>query len=364
MHTTGPPPHAASTVCSERQLGPIIGPSLHPCAHTTGRIHSVTVVDIPPQPASRGPGTRPLPQLQLFTDASTKGWGTHLTSHQTSGKWSSLQRSLHTNNLELLSVHLALQHFLPLVISKVVIVMTDNTTVVDQVKNQGDTHSQSLHRQTVLLEWVDSRRITLTPRHIPGHLNVVADHLSQRHQIIISEWTLCHQVLHHMWCLWGQPHVNLFVTSETTRLPTYISPIPDPAAWRSNLSFLWTDLWVYMFPPFSLIPEVLQRIQMSNYQAILIAPAWPSQPWFPHLLSLLGNHPRCLPLPSGCSYANRSPRSFTQTLNASVCTPGSYQVSPRLTQLLLASGSPHCLVTPTLHTVSLRQQIVYLHRVA
>ena len=45
-----------------------------------------------------------------------------------------------------------------------------------QIKNQGGTHLQSLYRQTVLLlEWADSKRITLVPRHIPGHLNVVAD---------------------------------------------------------------------------------------------------------------------------------------------------------------------------------------------
>ena len=85
-------------------------------------------------------------------------------------------------------------------------------------------------------------------------------------------------------------------TSETTRLPTYVSPLLDPAAWRTDaLSFPWTDLWAYMFPPFPLIPEVLQRIQASNCHTILVAPAWPSQPWFPHLLSLLDDHPRRLP---------------------------------------------------------------------
>ena len=94
----------------------------------------------------------------------------------------------------------------------------------------------------------------------------------------------------------GQPHVDLFATSETARLPMYVSPLPDLAAWRTDaLSFPWTDLWAYMFPPFPLIPEVLQRIQVSYCHAILVAPAWLSQPWFPRLLSLLDDHPRRLP---------------------------------------------------------------------
>ena len=99
-----------------------------------------------------------------------------------------------------------------------------------------------------------------------------------------------------MWRLWGQPHVDLVATSETARLPTYVSPLLDPGAWRTDtLSFPWTDLWAYMFPPFPLILEVLQRIQASNCHAVLVAPAWPSQAWFPRLLSLLDDHPRCLP---------------------------------------------------------------------
>ena len=161
-HSTGPSPHVPPSVHSQGQLGPVVGPPLYTGTHITGRPLSPAVVELPPQLASGGPPTPPLPQLQVFTNASTEGWGAHLMSHQTSGTWSRWQRSLHINNLELLAGHLALQHFLPLVINKVMIVMTDNTTVVGQIKNQGGTHSRSLYPQTVLLlEWADSRHITL-----------------------------------------------------------------------------------------------------------------------------------------------------------------------------------------------------------
>ena len=156
--------------------GPVIGPPLYTGTHSTGCPLSFAVVGYPPQLTTGVPPTSPLPQLQLFSDASIEGWGAHLTSHQTSGTWSPRQSSLHINDLELLAVHFALQHFPPLVINKVVIVMTDNTTVIGQIKNQGGTHSRSLYHQTVLpLEWADSKRITLVPRHFPGHLNMVAN---------------------------------------------------------------------------------------------------------------------------------------------------------------------------------------------
>ena len=120
--------------------------------------------------------------------------------------------ALHINNLELLPVHLALQHFLPLVIGKSVVVMIDNTTVVGQTKNQGGTHSRSLYHQTVLLlTWADGKDITLIPCHILGHLIMVADSLSGRHQVINAKSRVLLEVLHHIWHLWGQltPHQSL-----------------------------------------------------------------------------------------------------------------------------------------------------------
>ena len=64
--------------------------------------------------------------------------GAHL-SHQTGGLWDSVQKCPHINVLELLAVRLALQHFLPLVQGQPVMVMTNNTTVVAQLRNQGGT---------------------------------------------------------------------------------------------------------------------------------------------------------------------------------------------------------------------------------
>jgi len=238
------------------------------------------------------------PDLRLFTDASTEGWGAHILEAQAEGLWTLAQKETHINNLELLAVLLALQAFEHIVEGRHVLAMTDNTTVVGQIKNQGGTHSRQLYKVTKeLFLWADAHQIVLSAQHIPGRLNVLADLLSRRHQVIHTEWSLSPQIAHQIWKVWGQPHLDLFATASNAKLPTFVSPYPDPLAWETDaLSLSWKGMWAYAFPPFSLIPEVLQKAHQEQCDLILVAPAWPAQSWFPALLDLAVDHARCLPL--------------------------------------------------------------------
>ena len=74
-HSTGLSPHASPSVRSQGQLGPVVGPPLYTGTHSTGRPLSTAVVEFPPQLTTTGPPIPPLPQLQLFTDASIEGLG-------------------------------------------------------------------------------------------------------------------------------------------------------------------------------------------------------------------------------------------------------------------------------------------------
>lgn len=295
-----------------------------------------------------------LPQVTLFTDASTDGWGAHVGDLQVGGRWSVAQRELHINNLELLAVLLALEHFKPQVQNSLVMVMTDNTTVVGQIRNQGGTHSRELFDLTVrLFEWADLHRVTLVPRHIPGRLNVIADRLSRQHQVIHTEWSLSPVVARQVWRVWGQPHVDMFATSENAKLPVYVSPLPDPLAWRIDaLSFSWDGLWMFLFPPVPLLMEVLQRISFSQCDAILIAPAWPTQGWFTLLLELCVDHPRELPLMRSLL---RQPGTGTFHLNLEMLHLHAWRLSgplsrARATQRTWLAESPR--LTGTLHRPS------------
>ena len=79
--------------------------------------------------------------IQIFTDASKEGWGAHLGNFTTRGTWSVPESHLHINFLELKAVLLALKRSQHLVQGKVVLVATDNTTVVAYINKEGGMRS-------------------------------------------------------------------------------------------------------------------------------------------------------------------------------------------------------------------------------
>ena len=83
---------------------------------------------------------------------------------------------------------------------------------------------------------------------------------------------------------------------QTALLPTYASWTPDPGATRSGaMTFDWSLLKGYAFPPFSLIPLVLKNISQDKGDLDLVAPVWQAQPWWPALLNLLIKNPVMIP---------------------------------------------------------------------
>ena len=75
--------------------------------------------------------------LQIFTDTSKKGWGAHLNERTARGSWSVPESKLHINYLELKAVFLALKEFQDLCTNQIVLVATDNTTVVSYINKEG-----------------------------------------------------------------------------------------------------------------------------------------------------------------------------------------------------------------------------------
>ena len=118
--------------------------------------------------------------LQIFTDASKEGWGANLNEFTARGSWSVPESKLHINYLELKAVFLALKEFQSLCVDKIVLVATDNTTVVAYINKEGGMRSGPLCALLWrILTWCTQRQVTLKARHIPGHLNVIADKLSR-----------------------------------------------------------------------------------------------------------------------------------------------------------------------------------------
>ena len=77
--------------------------------------------------------------LQIFRDTSKEGWGAHLNEHTSRGTWSLPESKLHIHYQELKAVLLALKEFQDLCSDKIVIVATDNTTVVSYINKEGES---------------------------------------------------------------------------------------------------------------------------------------------------------------------------------------------------------------------------------
>ena len=235
-------------------------------------------------------------EVTLFTDASSSGWGAQLGSHSTQGQWSASQRLCHINVLEMQAVIYAVRDFLPLLRYHVVRLMCDNAVTVAYIKNEGGTRSHTLMQMTIrLLKWCDSKAITLVPVHLPGVRNIQADSLSRVGQTLTTEWTMAMESLRPVFAKWGEPQIDMFATFANRRLVKFVSPYPDPRAeWTDAMSMPWDKErgLLYVFPPFKMVPQVLQKIAQSpELQVILIALLQPAVSWFPELMNLTQEDP-------------------------------------------------------------------------
>ena len=142
------------------------------------------------------------------------------------------------------------------------------------------------------------RQIVLRARHIPGRLNRLADLLSRSDQLVNTEWTLAPRVAKSLWSIWGRPTVDLMATHLNNQLPTFVSPFPHELAYAVDaMSFPWQGLDAYLFPPWSMISEVLTKLHLHNNCLLTaVLPRSPNRFWFPQLLDSLCDVPRRLPL--------------------------------------------------------------------
>ena len=148
----------------------------------------------------------PAPDLHLYSDASSSGWGAHLLDQNVSGVWSAQEKLLHINLLEMKALFLALQAFQEDVAGHHVTAMCDNSTVVAYVNKQGGMVSRPLCLLTSrLLRWTESFDVHLEARYLPGESNVLADVLSRRGQVVGTEWSLHPQVARALLRAWGNP---------------------------------------------------------------------------------------------------------------------------------------------------------------
>ncbi len=238
-----------------------------------------------------------IPQIsvRLETDASTSGWGAVYNDMSTNGHWDANEKENHINWLELKAAFLALQTFCSEMSDVHVLIRMDNTTAVACVNKMGSTKLKLMRLISDIFEWAIMRNITLSAAHIPGRLNVLADKES-RVLNLDTEWMLNTQVFKDLCSRYGSPSCDMFASRLNCQMKDYVSYRPDPGAKHVNaFSLSWKDTYTYMFPPFSVVPRVLQKLHQECADALIILPLWPTQAWFPAALQMATSAPVVLP---------------------------------------------------------------------
>jgi hypothetical protein len=133
------------------------------------------------------------PDLTIQTDASMQGWGFYvpIDGTKSGSRWSPQVTHLHINALELMAIEFALLSYCDDLNSQHIRIMSDNTTAIAAVNKQGSTQALECNQiaKRIWL-WALDRNIWISAAHIPGVLNVEADHASHVFKDEL-EWTLC-----------------------------------------------------------------------------------------------------------------------------------------------------------------------------
>ena len=82
-------------------------------------------------------------------------------------------------------------------------------------------------------------------------------------------------------------HVCYQTESQTSKLPIYVSPVPDANTVNIDaLNISWEGLDGYAFCPVALIPKVIQEMNTYRCKMIIVAPGWSRMHWFWDLVNL------------------------------------------------------------------------------
>jgi hypothetical protein len=234
--------------------------------------------------------------LVIESDASMRGWGASCGETSTGGRWTRNESRNHINFLELLAAFLALKTFVPNLRPNRVLLRLDNVTAISFINRMGGTHSTTLSDLAVeMWKWCLQKGVIIHAEHLPGTENIRADWES-RHVRDSSDWKLQREIFLQLERRCGPFTIDLFASRTNAQMQIYCSWKPDPHAVAVDaLSISWRNHRPYMFPPFSLITRCLEKIDQEEVDAILIAPVWQSQVWFPRILESLMDDPILLP---------------------------------------------------------------------
>ena len=249
------------------------------------------------------------------TDASLFGWGGVLNDVTCEGHWSLVEQTFHINFLELLTVLYVLQSFQVHLKNKHVRVLIDNTTAVSCITHM--VLAILIYAIGLLKQFGNG--VLFNKFGYQLHTCLVFENIgADKESCKIydeTEWMLNHRVFNRVLeILHLIPDIDLFASRLNQQVERYVSHKPDPQAIAVDAFLInWNDFDVfYAFPPFSLITQVLQKIQSHGVTGLLVVLDWPTQVNAnADQLSVVDTTKKAFAL-SACNYILKSWRTSTQ----------------------------------------------------
>ncbi|XP_051175652.1 uncharacterized protein LOC127290874 [Leptopilina boulardi] len=229
---------------------------------------------------------------EVFTDASLSGWGAFCEGEKAHGLWNDQERKLHINSLELLAAFMGLKCFVETDRSCEILLRMDNKTSIAYVNKMGGIQYPRLTQLSrQIWTWCEERDLWIHASYLPSKENKEADEGS-RHLPMETEWELASWAFTKIKRQFGQFDIDLFASRANAKCETYVSWHRDPDSIKIDAFTLnWEGYKFYAFPPFSIILQVLQKIQVDGAEGVVVVPEWPTQPWYPLFLSLAISEP-------------------------------------------------------------------------
>lgn len=230
--------------------------------------------------------------LEIFSDASTTGWGAACGEETASGIWTDIEHSKHINYLEILAAYFGLKIFAKELHNCQILLRIDNTTAISYVNRMGGVQFPHLTQITRdLWQWCEKKHIIVFASYIRSAENVIADAESRRHHPDV-EWELADYAFKKIVEQFGRPEIDLFASRVNKKCDKYVSWNRDPDAFAINaFTIQWSNYYFYAFPPFTMILKSLRKIVKEKAVGIVVVPWWPTQPWFPLYKRLLVSTP-------------------------------------------------------------------------
>ena len=171
----------------------------------------------------------------------------------------------------------------------------DNSTSCSYINKFGGRTPELNSVACDIWVWCIERNIYLSAAHIPGIENCEAYEESRT----INDDTECSlrsEIFVAILQKFPGITVDLFASRLNNQVAKYVYRRPDPHAFATDaFTLTWSHDLFFIFPPFSLLSRILQKVEEDQTEAIPEAPIWLTQSWWPSLLQLICG--QCFKLP-------------------------------------------------------------------